>query len=190
MTEPARQALSLWQWWASLIADGIKTSETRTWACPPSLIGRRLNIHATKRPPKLHEMIAIISAAPQGMLDGFAFTDPPLGAIVATVTVRDCGRVGQRRDAEGDLSGEALVRVPGDADYWHPMDGLGDYSLGRYVWGFTDVVKWRTPVPARGMQGIWNVPTCSECDAPLAADNVLVAGLCVPRCRNEKGNIR
>jgi hypothetical protein len=40
------QAITLWQPWASLIARGLKRYETRSWAPPASLIGKRLAIHA------------------------------------------------------------------------------------------------------------------------------------------------
>jgi ASCH domain len=45
------RALSLWQPWASLIALGIKTIETRSWKAPASAIGQPLLIHAAKRKP-------------------------------------------------------------------------------------------------------------------------------------------
>ena len=43
-------ALTLWQPYATLIACGAKTIETRSWAAPESLIGQRLAIHAAVRP--------------------------------------------------------------------------------------------------------------------------------------------
>ena len=42
-------AISLWQPYASLIAEGIKVQETRNWAPPKHLIGERIAIHAAKR---------------------------------------------------------------------------------------------------------------------------------------------
>jgi hypothetical protein len=41
-------AVSLWQPWASLIAVGAKTIETRSWPAPKGLIGQRIAIHAAK----------------------------------------------------------------------------------------------------------------------------------------------
>lgn len=37
------------------------------------------------------------------------------------------------------------------------MDGLGDYSKGRFVWDFADVKPWPGQPQMRGKQGIWNV---------------------------------
>src|SRR5262245_34476504 len=44
------KAISLWQPWASLIAIGTKTMETRDWAPPREYLGGRIAIHAAKRP--------------------------------------------------------------------------------------------------------------------------------------------
>ena len=42
------KTISLWQPYASLIAEGVKTIETRGWAPPKGLMGQRIAIHATK----------------------------------------------------------------------------------------------------------------------------------------------
>ena len=42
------KAISLWQPWASLIAIGAKSIETRSWPAPRALIGDRIAIHAAK----------------------------------------------------------------------------------------------------------------------------------------------
>ena len=42
-------AITLHQPWASLIALGIKTVETRSWPAPARLVGRTIAIHAGKR---------------------------------------------------------------------------------------------------------------------------------------------
>jgi hypothetical protein len=43
------KAITLWQPWASLVAIGVKTIETRAWPAPRSLIGQRIAIHAAAR---------------------------------------------------------------------------------------------------------------------------------------------
>ena len=42
-------AITLHQPWASLIALGIKTVETRSWPAPARLLGQRIAVHAGKR---------------------------------------------------------------------------------------------------------------------------------------------
>ena len=44
-------AISLWQPYASLIADGVKTKETRSWFPSREALGKRIAIHASKRKP-------------------------------------------------------------------------------------------------------------------------------------------
>ena len=42
-------AITLHQPWASLIALGVKTVETRSWPAPTRLVGQRIAVHAGKR---------------------------------------------------------------------------------------------------------------------------------------------
>ena len=44
------RVLSMHQPWASLVADGVKTVETRSWRPPASVVGERIGIHSTQRP--------------------------------------------------------------------------------------------------------------------------------------------
>ena len=79
------RALTVWQPWASLIATGHKTVETRTWAPPQALIGERIAIHAAKTtvalrgrmPAEIHQALS----ADVGYDWRFVL---PLGAMVAT----------------------------------------------------------------------------------------------------------
>lgn len=50
------KALTLHQPWASLIALGVKTIETRSWRAPQALIGQRIAIHAGKTAKSLLEL--------------------------------------------------------------------------------------------------------------------------------------
>ena len=42
-------AITLHQPWASLIALGVKTVETRSWPAPAHLVGQTIAVHAGKR---------------------------------------------------------------------------------------------------------------------------------------------
>ena len=46
------KAISLWQPWASLMADGRKKIEARHWHPPAYLLGQELAIHATMKVDK------------------------------------------------------------------------------------------------------------------------------------------
>lgn len=136
-TTPLR-CVSLWQPWASFIAIGAKTVETRSWPAPQSIIGTRVGIHAAKTlkgidlarsNPDLWERYVELyrrSLDEPGLL--------PFGAIVATAVIEACVPV------------ERLI-----------PDLFGDYSPGRYGWVLSGIEKLAAPVPAKGRQGIFTV---------------------------------
>ena len=91
------KAITLHQPWASLIAAGAKTTETRSWPAPKADWGSVIAIHAGKtedldfrhRDP---DVVQVLGSEPT-----------PKGAIVAIARIKDC----------------LLTPNP-------PMDGLGD----------------------------------------------------------------
>lgn len=46
------KAISIKQLWASLIVQGIKAIENRTWKCQQKYIGQRVLVHASGKPLK------------------------------------------------------------------------------------------------------------------------------------------
>ena len=86
------KAITLWQPWASLIADGRKTVETRSWAPPKALIGHRIAIHASKRAPIRGEW----SPQLQALIDLWKRQGEfymPLGSVIATATLAAAGQI-------------------------------------------------------------------------------------------------
>lgn len=131
------RALTLCQPWASLIADGCKTFETRSWKAP--ITGVYIAIHAG-RPDTLDVEYAIeCGYRPQALV---------CGAIIAVAQLRAC------------IPTEKAPRVIEDTmPAARAAEELshGDYRPGRYAWELDDVR--RVPaVPIRGMQGLWEVP--------------------------------
>ena len=147
------KALTLRQPFASLIACGHKTVETRSWAPPRTLIGERIAIHGAKRGFDMRKL-------PQGVVDcmyktGFWQTNGQeyLGAIVATALIREALTVYWRDPADAKVSAHpagqryALREIP--------VCACGDYSEGRWLWMLDDIEALPEPVPARGYQGLW-----------------------------------
>ena len=137
------KAISLWQPWASAIANGVKTIETRSWQ--PNYFGP-IAIHASQK--RSGELAAIFD----GLLGDHpeilrAFVDVaednyqllPFGAVIAT----------------------ARIQAYGDIDMFSSISeterALGDYSAGRFGWQFVDVKKLPQPIPAIGRQRFFNV---------------------------------
>ncbi|MCY3851804.1 MAG: hypothetical protein OXF75_13560 [Acidimicrobiaceae bacterium] len=149
------KAITLWQPYASLVAARIKASETRGWPPPESVIGERIAIHAAARrltaPAHNRLPFPVREAAfPLWLNSGWRM---PYGAVVATATVTAAGRVIDR--IRNGSEGTILSQDEGTV-YHFEDDGLGDYSVGRWVWSLEDVEPLAEPVPARGQQGIWN----------------------------------
>ncbi len=130
------RCLSVTQPWASLIAAGIKTIETRSWYT--SYRGP-LAIHATKKPyvgPWMRGLMAAeaeIFRVTSGHLEKM-----PLGAVVAIARLTDV--TDAERLARLELGQEEIA--------------LGDYGPGRFAWILRDVVAI-DPSPAVGHLGLW-----------------------------------
>lgn len=184
------KALTIRQPWASLIAAGVKTIETRSWTT-----GYRgpLLIHAGKvreyftRVAYVDNLGSRNETQPPGFIlpDRTEIPDPgiesfPLGVVVATADLVDvvpvndywwC-EVGSWADSEED---EEYLRSIGwgqdgvNGGGWFAIEQrpLGDFTPGRYGWLLDNVRPLAAPIPCKGMQGLWR-PN----DALLAAVEV------------------
>ena len=81
------KAITLWQPWASLIAAGAKTIETRTWSPPHSLIGQPLAIHAAMTLVEPTYFPELVAAAVARALGDHWQRSIPTGAVLAVVTL-------------------------------------------------------------------------------------------------------
>lgn len=134
------KVLSLHQPWATLVALGVKTIETRSWPAPRWLVHRfgeqRIAIHAAATPRALdylcweedhlgetpdvlvpvRHLVREIDYSPRGLVR--AVHDLPLGAIVATAVLADCipmvhtGEEGAIRTLDIDGDGALWVVEP------------------------------------------------------------------------------
>lgn len=140
------KGLSIWQPYASLIAVGAKTIETRHWPPFPSVVGQRIAIHAgaTKRELALLEDGDPLFArrlAEAGdrlkLIDGSL----PLGAIVATARLATVIEMGH----------DYADRLP------HDEQVFGWCGPGRFGWQLDQLVTLDQPIPYRGRQGIFDI---------------------------------
>ena len=133
------KAISLWQPWATWIALGWKTIETRTHKRFASLVGERIAIHACMKWDKT----AIEKAEPYlenidpwaGVATQFCKANV-LGAVVCTA------KVVQHSALDPSSAQAALIECR---------------SIQRYGLFLEDIEKLKVPMPAKGAQGIWNV---------------------------------
>lgn len=164
------KALTLWQPWASLIALGVKTIETRSWST--SYRGP-LAIHAAKGNCQAGQIgeFDVEKDNPRGTAPAFLLRGPidwpyrlPLGEVVATCRLVDCVRTERiwwepdRFEVKGryvEWSRYAGLPDRCDARVAEEQRPYGDYSPGRWAWLLSDIVPRHQPVPARGGQGLW-----------------------------------
>ena len=125
------KAITLYQPWASLVAIGAKTIETR----PLSTKYRGpLAIHAAKKATVVDDPYyrSVLSSA------GLAYDKLPLGAIVATCNLVDCPQI-------------TNANCP-----CYPEYAFSDFKPGLYAWKFMDIKPISAPIPARGYRGLWD----------------------------------
>lgn len=137
------KAITIIQPWATLIALGEKQYETRSWATKHR---GELAIQAGKKIDREACQEELI----RSMLTkhGYTADNLPTGAIVAITHLKNCLR---SIDTWADgyvLENRVFISSP---EY-----EFGDFTPGRYAWELADVQRLQKPIPAKGMQGLWN----------------------------------
>ena len=170
------KAITLHQPFASLIADGTKTIETRSWKPPKAIIGERIAIHAGAR-RSCDVLEAIGDFHPVGALVGIeglagrpghtirvndtdrpwkTLADYPLGAVVATAVIGSIGRVNPWHEAPPGFVCVDVLTADAAGFGTAKADEYGDFSPGRWLWFLEDVEPIDPPILAKGRQGFWN----------------------------------
>lgn len=141
------KALTLYQPWATLVAIGAKTIETRGWR---THYRGPLAIHAAKTFPKWAEQFSVDCLPCCHALLAGGYRDPNdllLGSVVATADLVDCREI-------------VVINPCGDARFMEmpsdPEVRFGHYTPGRYGWTLRNIVRLQKPVPAVGHQGLWD----------------------------------
>lgn len=140
------KAITLWQPWASLVAYREKRIETRSWY---TAYRGPLAIHAAKNFPaeaklmcKYGEFLIALSRHFPIPVFGWDthYFDLPLGCVIAICRLSSCIQI-----TESNASGLS-----------EQERAFGDFTPGRFAWMLDDVKRAKTPIPARGFQGLWN----------------------------------
>lgn len=149
--------ITLWQPWASWIALGWKTIETRTHTGFSHLVGRRIGIHAGRR-----------------------WDDDAIGLASRWLTLHDQHASEELRAVRGVLVGTAHVRGHYALNATHSQRALIDCGLTRRYGLLLDGIRPLVdPIPLTGHQGAWGwqVPDhtiCRQCGC--SGSNACVAG--------------
>lgn len=128
------KVISIKEPWASLIKEGIKNIETRSW---PTKYRGELYIHASKK--VLTKKERLIYETQLSLLKNI---DLKYGYIIAKCDLVDC-----------KLMTEELIREvkQNNIEYM-----CGEYKVGNYAWYLENIVKLKKPIIAKGQLGIWN----------------------------------
>lgn len=150
------KALTVYQPWASLIALGVKTIETRSWKT--NYTGP-LAIHAAN---KGWPCTAISLMKERRVIDAYHEAKNissmlgwkelwVRGAIVATCRLAFCREILEWPDLYVyDARLKAAVRIE------ESLEGmLGDYTPGRYAWVLEDIRPLQEPIDVKGHQRLW-----------------------------------
>ena len=159
------KALTLHQPWASVVACGVKTIETRSWRPPASFqYGDRIAIHASARKPVglipgKGDRPTLISSSYQDLwkpLNPEQALELPLGAVVATAALVAAKVVWEEIP---ESSSVVVADVPGSLfRSTVPTDPYGDFGVGRWLWFLEDIEAIDPPVKVRGYQRLWGLP--------------------------------
>lgn len=124
----------MWQPWASAVALGLKTIETRHWS---HAYRGPLAIHAAKRwTGEERDLARSFARAYDARL-----ADPPLGAIICVVQL-----IAIR-------TSEELISEISEME-----EQLGNYGPKRFGWLLGSVQPLTNPVPFKGAQSFFDVP--------------------------------
>lgn len=129
------KAITLWQPWATFIADGHKRYETRSWS---TNFRGNIAIHASKRWSLDQKIFLNQLVMKHEALADYAVYEFPFGCVVAACRLVNVHRVEDVRDSLSRLE-----------------RALGDYSDERFAWELEIVKLPPQPIPTKGMQGIW-----------------------------------
>ena len=129
------KVLSLTEPYATLIKDGIKTIETRSWK---TNYRGELYIHAsaTKIPKEWKDNIELMSLVEKSKMN--------FGNIICKCNLVNC--IYMTKDYVEDMKKNN-----------HKEFICGVYEEGRYAWILENIVPLEEPIPAKGHLGIWNM---------------------------------
>lgn len=144
------KALTMTQPWATLVALGENTIETRSWS---TRYRGPLAIHSAKAFPPATR--ALCDEEPYRSVlarGGYPSAQSlPLGAVIALARLDDVIAFTRTslRDTR-DRAARGLLPT-------HEAD-FGDFSPGRFGFVLRNVERLTTPIPVKGMLGLWEVP--------------------------------
>lgn len=137
--------ITLYQPWATWVADGLKLIETRTHNRFGCLLGKTILVHSGLTTDK--------SALPNPYLNGRSYSEPINGFILCAAYVNRFGKL------SGIHSERAMIECE---------------SVERFGLYLINVQKLETPIPEKGEMGIWyfDMDTMQKVKKPKTENNL------------------
>ena len=148
-------AITIWQPWATLIAEGCKPYEFRGWPAPRSLQGQRIAIHAGARQASKDEIRSLLLRLESSSWRETGLIREPsialLGKILTAPTSLPLSSVLCTAVLGIPLRGAEMAQRLG-------LPTVTDSDRDQHMnwgWPLTEIIKLEPFVPARGRQGFW-----------------------------------
>lgn len=140
------KTITIKQPWASLIVEGIKDIENRTW---PTKYRGQVLIHAAAKGWKWIEVLNYLSEGAKAILNSFGYDATwirrlPTGAIIGSVEIVNC-----------------VVNHP---SIWAEKSFYDMFEDAKptYNWVLANPIKFPEPIPAKGKLSFWDYPIINE----------------------------
>jgi len=163
------RVISLHQPWATLMALGFKTIETRGYG---TKCRGQLAIHAAKTIPAyavdairnnrtIREILLRAYPPEDGhAVLGFPKKSLPLGKILCVVSLDGCVEMKVNSIGQGQLCNwDEMKRYASPSAQLTIEWDLGNWADGRYAWITSNLRHLKNPIEASGKQGFWNYDT-------------------------------
>ena len=149
-------AITVRQPWASMIADGVKRIECRSWPCPMAACGQPLAIHSAAGSRGIQPAADVDPT----YVERHAAGQLPLGKILGVTRILSCVRITQRQDGafrwEGSRWSPAVGLEHEQEGLWFAEDApYCNLSVGTYLWSLESPIVFNTPIKAKGRQRLW-----------------------------------
>lgn len=167
------KAITVKQPWASLIVEGIKLIENRTWKCPQKHIGKRVLIHASAKPVyglpcEVLTPVQYASVFSDRKLDALIGEN---GAILGSVEIVDCivnhpsiwaekfhktefcPECGCKEYTNENFIGKGYRNCTMcGQEWWTDVN----YNKPIHNWVLANPIKFDEPIPCKGALSFWD----------------------------------
>lgn len=149
------KALTVYQPWATLIVAGAKPYEFRGWKAPSSIVGKRIVIHAAKRPMVLGELTDLLGRLLNPDEAPATCIRPDIGIPILQEAIKS--GLPMSAGLGTAIVGESRIGWDIAEEFGVPRANDSDRDLhANWGWPMLKIERWATPIPARGAQGFWN----------------------------------